>query len=85
MTDKFNWLLDPNLAVSGPVSAAYEFLHVSVDANHRPQKVVFMNDNGFLKVPVRKFQMAEYEEWKDCNVLPPREVDRAAAALCLYL
>lgn len=77
------WSCELNPAFTDQISASYEFLHVATYGNNTPHTVVFINDNGFLKVPASKFEMGDYEEWKDTKTLPVREVARAASALSM--
>lgn len=84
MKDKLRQLLEPNPAFSDSISTAYEFLRVATYGERVPHTVVFINDNGFLKIPVSKFEVGDYQEWMNPKVLPSREVGRAAAELSLY-
>lgn len=75
---------DPTAAISAEFRPSYEFSHVARYGNDVPHSVIFMDELGdLLKVPVSRFEMGDYKEWQDSEILPSREVGRAAAALCL--
>ena len=73
----------PDQAISSSIDMSYEFVRVATYGNNVPHTVVFMNDSGFLKVPVGDFRVGNYDEWKDTKVLPVFEVMKAAGALSL--
>lgn len=85
MTDqqlaRVHTIFAPNPAIASSVDMTYEFVRVATYGDNTPHSVVFMNDNGFLSVPVGDFETGRFEEWKDKDVLPTREVCRAAAHL----
>lgn len=74
-------IFGPNPAIQSAVSMAYEFSHVATYGDNKPHMVVFLNDNGVLKIPASHFMMGDYEEWLDPKVLPMREVARAASRM----
>lgn len=84
MSDKLMALLGLKGEITATFKPSYEFSHVASYYERVPHSVVFMNETGeYLKVPVDKFEMGDYEEWKDTEVLRPSEVLRAAGALLL--
>lgn len=83
MNSKISDLFGPNAAIQSQIDVTYEFSHVATYGNNVPHTVVFINDNGLLEVPVSRFELGDYDEWKDSSVLTSREVGRAAAELAL--
>lgn len=74
----------PNPAISSSIDMSYEFVRVATYGNNTPHTVIFMNDMGFLKVPVGDFETGNYDEWRDPTILPTREVMKAAGTLSLH-
>ena len=76
-------IFGPNEAIQSQIDLSYEFSHLATYGNDVPHTVVFVNDTSLLKIPVSRFQVGDYEEWKDQSVLSTREVARAAAELSI--
>jgi hypothetical protein len=77
-------LFAPDPVIRSSLKPAYEFSHVATYGNDVPHTVVFQSDIADdLRIPVGRFEMGHYEEWKDPDVLSTREVSRAAGELAL--